>query len=323
MRWLVALLAVAAGAAPLAARAWSAADREAFAAVVAASAAEGLDPADYAGDPDQAAMKLAHDYLEGATPAAARRGWRFPRGTIDYAAWLDDVIARHAVTASFAALLPASPAYAGLREALRTCAGAACRAIALNLDRWRWLPRDFGRRFLWINVPAYRLDLIEDGRIVASHRIIIGKPATPTPAFTAVVTGITVNPWWYVPASIVAETGIAPRQKPGPRNALGQIKFEMPNRYAVYPHDTPARALFARARRALSHGCIRIERPDALASLLAGGAVGRGIASGRTRTLPLDRMLPAYIVYFTAEADAAMPGGVALHPDVYGQDAAR
>lgn len=346
---------------------WTKPDARALLGVIAASAEEGLRPADYGADAieqalaredpllddlaDPAALALAHDYYEGRTPAAQRRNWQIARGRIDYRPWLDAVLQRHSVSASYAALLPASPAYRGLRAALATCTeGARCSTIAANLERWRWLPRTLEPRYLWVNIPAFRLDLIENGAIISRHKIIVGKPGTRTPVFRALVTGVTINPWWNVPCSIVDESigklvrqhpdeaarrgfvarvdrkGVLQvRQKPGPENALGQIKLEMPNPYNVYIHDTPSRSLFDKDKRALSHGCIRTEDPADLARTILGGArsweIDTLLITGASRTLALAQPVPVYIVYLTAEPDPDKEGAIATFGDIYAADA--
>jgi murein L,D-transpeptidase YcbB/YkuD len=345
---------------------WNGADIQALLGLIAASDADGLRPADYGGGAllqaleaqapdldaraDAAALRLAHDYFEGRSPAAARADWTIARGRIDYRAWLDEVLARHSVRSSFVRLLPTSPAYRQLKTAFGQCRAAAgnCDTLAINLDRWRWLPRELGRRYLWVNVPAYRLDLVENDRVVASHKVIVGKPGTRTPAFRAEVKGVTVNPWWTVPCSIVDESigklvrerpqeaarrgfvasvgadgKLAVRQKPGPDNALGQIKLEMPNPYSVFIHDTPARTLFGKDARALSHGCIRTQEPERLARTLLGpqrdAEVENLLITGVSRTLALPKPLPVYVVYLTAEPGS--DGAIQTYRDIYGRDA--
>ena len=350
-------------------RTWSSDSVRALIGVIRASGAEGLSPADYDPDglegaldgaapdldrrADDAALSLAHDYFEGRVRASERADRHIARGLIDYQAWLSDVVARGSIRASFARLLPVSPAYRDLRASLAHCGAqnARCETIVATLDRWRWLPRDFGSSYLWVNVPAFRLDLIENGAIVASHKVIVGKPGTRTPVFKATVTGVTINPWWNVPCSIVDESigklvrtnpreaarrgyvasvdkagRLQVRQKPGPNNALGRIKLEMPNPYGVYIHDTPSRDLFDKDKRAFSHGCIRTEAPDALARTLLGkgqaGQVDLLLLTGGTRTLRLPQALPVYVVYLTAEPDPSVRGGLLTYPDIYQRDGA-
>jgi len=300
---------------------------------------------------DRIALALAHDYAVGASPASARVGWGIDSTQIDYAAWLDAALARHDVVPALQALLPRATQYAGLRAALPGCdTPAHCVTIRVNLERWRWLPRDLGTNHILVNPAAYRLDLIEHDAVVSTHRVIVGKPTSPTPVFATAVIGVTANPWWNVPQSIVAESvgamvrkqpaesarrgyvatrgangRMSVRQRPGPRNALGLVKLEMPNPHSVFIHDTPSRELFEQDRRALSHGCIRTARPDLLAKILlspeGGAAFDQLMASGVNKTLPLAAPVPVFVAYFTAEPDTAAAGGVHFFDDLYGRDA--
>jgi murein L,D-transpeptidase YcbB/YkuD len=362
---LAAILAVSGATMAVAAPRWARPDLVALAAVEAAAPAEGLSddygaralldlPEGDAADAkaDAIAVLLARDFFEGSARTRNAPSWHIARGALDYSAWLDDVLARHSVRSSFRALLPTTAPYATLKQALARCRATKddCATLSANLDRWRALPRDLGQHYLWVDVPAFRLDLIENGRTVASHRIIVGKPGTQTPSFQAQVTGVTVNPWWNVPCSIVDESvgklirtnpkeaarrgyvaskdasgKLVVRQKPGPDNALGRIKLEMPNPYGVYIHDTPSRNLFAGKVRALSHGCIRTEDPKSLALILLGpdkaAAVELLLATGVSKTLKLSTPVPVYIVYMTAEPDPEGGDGIATHDDIYRRDA--
>lgn len=346
---------------------WSAGDLAALVQEIGRSTQEGLSPERYGATalqraidqraPDleaeasRAALLLAHDYAEGAASADARKGWEIARDPIDLDLWLREALARHDVAGALQALLPRSSGYAALRAALPACdTPAHCTTLKVNLERWRWLPRALGAHYLWANPAAYRLDLIEGDRVIQSHRIIVGKPTTPTPVFATLVTGVTANPWWNVPSSIVSESvgamvrnrpaqaarlgyvatrgaggRLQVRQRPGPLNALGQVKIEMPNAYSIFLHDTPSKGLFEQERRAFSHGCMRTEHPDVLARTLLAPETARSfdqyLAQGTNHTFALDRPVPVYIVYFTAVADPAATGGVAYLDDVYGRDA--
>jgi murein L,D-transpeptidase YcbB/YkuD len=114
------------------------------------------------------------------------------------------------------------------------------------------------------------------------------------------------------------------RQRPGPGNALGRIRFDLPNPYAVFLHDTPSRNLFARADRALSHGCIRVENPvDLAASILATpdwdvAALDAEIDLGATRTIELAAPAPVYVLYITAAPGA--DGSITYADDIYDRD---
>lgn len=339
---------------------WSAGDIAALREVVAAAPVEGvtgydaeplgtLSPGDLADAvADVVALKLARDFYEGTDEIRADRSWHFDRPQFDYRAWLDAALMQHRIKLGFATLLPHSARYVALRQSLKTCGRPAdCSRIAINLDRLRAMPHDLGSRYLWVNVPAFRLDLVEDGKIVASHRIIVGKPGSQTPSFQTKVVGVTINPWWNVPCSIVDEsigrlvTGnpqeaarrgyvashdakgkLVVRQRPGPDNALGRIKLEMPNPYNVYIHDTPSKELFANQRRAFSHGCIRTQDPQSLALSILGQEHAQTIdlllETGVSRTLRLTEPMPVYVVYMTAEPGEG--GQLLTYPDLYRRD---
>lgn len=289
------------------------------------------------------ALALAAGLLHGTAPAAERAGWTIPGGddAIDLRGALAAALARDELDSFFRSLRPRHPDYEVLRQALRTEADPARRAVlARNLERWRWLPRDLGPRYLLVNIPGFAVGLWENGGQTGRWRVIVGKPKTPTPVFMATVTGVTVNPWWDIPPSIVAEsvgklTRTRPaearrrgyvwdngtwRQRPGPGNALGQMKLVMPNPHHVYLHDTPSKALFDGPDRALSHGCIRVDKPLELAAALLGRSVEAEVRRGTTTTLPLAAPMPVYITYFTADAMAT--GQPEYHPDIYGRDQA-
>lgn len=299
---------------------------------------------------DAAAKSLAHDLNEGRNGSADQASWHIPREAVDYDQWLDEALARHDLRDSFRALRPTDPAYERLVTAWLQCAQPAqCDTLATNLDRWRRLPRNLGDRFLWVNTAAFRVDLVEHGSTVASRRVIVGKPGSQTPVFKAFVTGVTANPWWNVPCEIVdkelgrmvrdkpveaSRRGYVTskgnggrtmiRQRPGPWNALGQIKLEMPNPYAVYLHDTPNRELFAQSQRTFSHGCVRMEGPVSLGKRLLepveAAALDVALTTGASKTFRLARPIPIYVVYMTAEPDDG--SGIAYHEDVYRRDVA-
>lgn len=242
---------------------------------------------------------------------------------------------------------PSHPYYLALRDAYANEADPARKAtLALNMARWRWMPRNPGRRYLLVNPAAFEVTLWENGREVGRWPVIVGTPRTPTPIFTTNVQGVIFNPWWEIPTSIVAE-GIGAmvrnnpaaaarrgyvyqngryRQRPGPGNALGLMKLDMPNPYSVFLHDTSARHRFAEDYRALSHGCIRVRDALGFASTLLGANAGWGgqaevdrlIEAGETTRIGIDRPFPVYVGYFTAEPDGA--GGVRYFDDIYNRD---
>ncbi len=221
--------------------------------------------------------------------------------------------------------------------------------IIANMERWRWLPRSLGGSYVAVNAADATLIAVRNGNVVLQSRIIAGKPKSPTPLFQASITAVTVNPFWNIPGPIARREilpkarrkpgylaseqieilngpgGMRLRQLPGPKNALGFLKIEMPNHFDAYLHDTPTRQLFARDERHLSHGCMRVEKIRELASFVLSADPGEDIdlletkiAAGQTEHIPLDRPLPVYVLYWTAIAD--QDGAVGFRPDIYGRD---
>ena len=177
------------------------------------------------------------------------------------------------------------------------------RTIELNLERWRWLPDSMPARYLMVNVPDFRLDVIENGTPVMDIRVVVGAPDNKTPIFADEMTHVIFSPYWNVPPGIARDetipravvdpgfivrnnmevvgtsgevidpstvdwsnpAGLRIRQRPGSGNALGGVKFMFPNNFDVYLHDTNATTLFDRLERDLSHGCVRVEEPHKLA----------------------------------------------------------
>jgi murein L,D-transpeptidase YcbB/YkuD len=217
--------------------------------------------------------------------------------------------------------------------------------IVAQMERWRWLPPDLGTDHIIANIPEMRVRVIRSGKVVHETRAIIGKPDSATPIFSHKMDHVIVNPSWYVPPSILKKEflpglaadpeyaakrgyvvtrtkggGISVRQPPGERNALGWIKFMFPNEHAVYLHDTPNRRLFAGERRALSHGCVRVENPFALADQVLGPEwtherLKRLIGSGERR-INLPHPLPIHLVYNTVVVGE--DGQITRFDDVYG-----
>lgn len=223
--------------------------------------------------------------------------------------------------------------------------------LRLNLARGEeLLSRSALRRYVEVNIPAFELRLVEDGVVRFRSRVIVGDDRTPTPVFNDVIRYIDLDPPWYVPPSIVKEVlernerqpgyleqaGFVWRtkedgrsqliQRPGPENALGRFKFVFPNHHAVYLHDTAQRGLFGRRDQALSHGCVRVERPAELAlALLAdqgwdAGRLEQSLATRRTRRIELVEPVPIFLDYRTVDLDP--DGRVRLLPDLYGHDRA-
>ncbi|PTQ11514.1 L,D-transpeptidase [Sphingomonas oleivorans] len=340
---------------------WSQAAAQELIETVEAAGREGLDPADYGPSElrhaleqgegpalDAAArataLALARDYALGRVTDRARVGWhikRPPDELGDLEMRLDEAVRQGQIRTWLESLLPADPRYAALRDALAATPetdGAARDRLRANLERWRWMPRALGDSYIYVNVPSYRLDLVEGGATLSSYDVVVGAKKTPTPQIVAPAQRLVVNPWWNVPKSIVKSSKLragrkyraAPdgrlRQPPGPNNALGKIKIDMDNAHAIYLHDTPFKTAFTRTDRALSHGCIRVKDIRQLATelLLHGqgdaAAFESALAGSKTRTIPLQRNLPVYLVYFTADVD--QNGQIVTYGDPYGRDAA-
>jgi L,D-transpeptidase YcbB len=289
----------------------------------------------------EVALKLARAHLFGCSDARRRAGWSIASkdDDIDLPARLAAALARNDLDGFFRSLRPGHPEYDVLRRALLAEADPGLRTTLIrNLERWRWMPLDMGQRYLLVNAPGFEVGLWENGRKVETWRVIVGKPRTPTPVFSTIVSGVTLNPWWDVPQSIVAESvgrlarnspaearrrgyvwaGGSYRQRPGPTNALGAMKLVMPNPYHVYLHDTPNKALFDKPIRAFSHGCIRVANALGLAGRLLGQPAEPLVAQGATVTLPIPDPMPVYITYFTA--DMSDVGTVEYHTDIYERD---
>lgn len=220
------------------------------------------------------------------------------------------------------------------------------RQIILNLERWRWLPADLGVRHALVNIPEFQLRVRENGDDVLAMRIVVGVRYQRTPVFSGTITSIVFNPSWTVPESIARKELLpaerrhpgylarrhievlpngALRQRPGPWNALGTVKFFLQNAYAVYLHDTPERDLFNEPLRAFSHGCIRLELPFALAGHLLRDdpqwtreRIERLVDSRRETTVVLRAPLPVHVLYWTAFVGDG--GELNFRHDVYGRD---
>ena len=257
----------------------------------------------------------------------------------------------HEMTASIgstsASSLPTS------RKPIKTTTAMVAQApvmpfeLIANMERWRWVERDLGDRYIEVNLPEFTLHVVDHGKIVHTARAVVGKPDTPTPLFSEKMQYLIVNPSWHVPYSIVkkeflpklaedpdyaAKSGyevtqngdlVTIRQPPGERNALGLVKFMFPNQHAVYLHDTPMRKLFANTDRAYSHGCVRVDDPFSLAAVVLNdpkytveslkALVGKG-----EQLIRLAQPLPVQLTYFTLVPDET--GELHHVGDIYGYD---
>lgn len=231
--------------------------------------------------------------------------------------------------------------------------------VLVNMERWRWLPRDLGApslgdAYVILNIPDYTLKVMQRGQQVWTTRVVTGKPGThATPLLTETMKYITVNPTWNVPPSIVyneylpalqqdptvlqrmglkleqnRDGSVHISQPPGEANALGRIRFNFPNKFLVYQHDTPDKNLFARDERAFSHGCMRVQNPDQYASVLLNIAMPnekytperiRSMYGKSEIDLKFPTPIPVNITYQTAFVDDG--GKLQFRKDVYGRDA--
>jgi len=312
---------------------------------IAAAADPGQRLRDF--NPPQPGYRLLRDKL--AEFAAPKTASIEPASPTLIRTRLEGTQLAHPALAKFAsARSSSSDAEPAPRVAMTGESAAAQRvAIEANMEMWRWEPRDMGRDRIEINVPDYTLTLYKND-VEADHtRVIVGKPATPTPIFSNSVKYLLVNPIWRVPESIVKkemlpkaggdlsylqrhgfnvkEIGgqVFVEQPPGEGNALGRLLFMFPNEYSVYLHDTPSRGLFAAAKRAFSHGCVRVEQPMRLAAEVMGGAPNgwspekiQGLLGPNERAVFLPEALPIHIEYFTEFVDEG--GALREREDIYG-----
>lgn len=236
--------------------------------------------------------------------------------------------------------------------------------IIANMERWRWEPDTLGAFRVEVNIPQFQLSILRDGAVVHQTRVVVGRPSNQTPIFSDEIESVVVNPYWNVPPSIAASeikpkllenpyyldgqnmellsgskvvnaaaidwstsniNAFRVRQKPGPGNALGKIKFLFPNEHDVYLHDTPAKSLFERAYRAYSHGCVRVLNPMAFAGALmetnpdVTQAKLEALFGDSERWVSLKTHIPVHLMYFTIRVEE--DGTLRSFGDVYGHNA--
>jgi murein L,D-transpeptidase YcbB/YkuD len=230
----------------------------------------------------------------------------------------------------------------------------AIDTVIANMERWRWMPHDLGSTYVMVNLTDFMLYVIQNGRQVWATKVVDGKPETPTPIMSAEMKSITVNPTWNIPDTIAAreyvplmrqdstilermglnvsynrDNTIHISQPPGPNNALGQLRFNFPNKFFVYQHDSNEKYLFAKPVRDSSHGCMRVQDPVKYAEVLLEIARPReGFTKERIRgmfgnaeievRLPIS--IPVHVTYQTAFVDKE--GKLQFREDIYGRDKA-
>lgn len=358
---------------------WSVEDATALLQYIPTVEHEGLIPADYqpdqlsaaidsakaggaAIDLDQQASRtfdwLVEDLRDGRTPMTARQEWFsvdpdsdvMPTATV-----LTKALVTHDIAGTLTALDPTHGEFAALKDALAATPAdktAQRDLIRVNIDRWRWLPRDLGMIYLIANVPEFQVRLVANHQVIRTYRTIVGRPGrTATPQLSATVQAVVFNPTWTVPQSIIqhephfaslaGSPAMAKRagyvattsasgtvtlvQQPGPRNSLGLMKIDMPNPHAIYLHDTPDRTLFNDPVRAFSHGCIRTEKAVELGMIM--GMLGSGLTpeeavaksnAHKYARVTMTKTFPVYITYTTFGRNTA--GQLTGFKDLYGRD---
>jgi len=224
--------------------------------------------------------------------------------------------------------------------------------ILANMERWRWLPRELPADRIQVNIAAAILTVFHDDTPTLAMRAVTGRPGDETPMLSSVISSVLFNPPWNVPSDIAArelwpkerahpgyfernqfvvihtpDGGIRLQQKAGDMSALGRVKFDFPNKYSVYLHDTPSHGTFGHDARMVSHGCVRLEKPVVLADAVMEGdpkwtpdAINQAIASGDTIRAPIPKPISVFLLYWTAFASA--DGQVSFRGDPYDWDRA-
>ena len=252
-------------------------------------------------------------------------------------------------------------------DALRVSVHERINQMLINIERSRWLPKDFHGDYLMVNIPDFKLLLYKNNKLNFSCKVVLGKQSTGTVIFNANMEYVVFSPYWNIPNSIIKKEIIPSilknenyleqhnmeivtndrevvktssirwkeyldkkfpyviREKPGPSNSLGLVKFIFPNSHDIYLHDTPAKQLFSQTTRTFSHGCIRVEKPYEMAQILlkndtawTNEKIKQSMNGGVELWVRLPQKMQVYIVYFTSWVDAA--GAIQFRNDVYGHD---
>lgn len=230
-------------------------------------------------------------------------------------------------------------------NAINVPAKKRAEQIMVNMERLRWIPADTSEEFILVNIPDYTLIYYENAKPVWRCGVVVGTPMTKTVIFSGDMRYVVFSPYWYVPTSIInkdVKPGMARsktylarhnmewnggniRQKPGPSNSLGLVKFLFPNSNNIYLHDTPSKSLFKETNRAFSHGCIRVSQPKELAIRVlrqlpewTPGKIDVAMHAGKEQYVTLKRTIPVYIGYFTAFM--GVDGTVNFRTDIYKRD---
>lgn len=233
---------------------------------------------------------------------------------------------------------------------LNVSANERVKQLLINLERMRWMPSQPQGKLILVNIPEFVLHVMEDGKKVFDMKIVVGKEGHNTMMFTKTLNQVVFSPYWNVPPSIVKkellpeiekdpnylakqnmevigeENGVPEiRQLPGEKNSLGKVKFLFPNSYNIYFHDTPAKSLFERNRRAYSHGCIRLSEPQKMAQYLlqndpswTAERIEEAMNAGKEQYVKLKEPVEVFITYYTAWVDDN--GKLNFRDDIYDHD---
>jgi murein L,D-transpeptidase YcbB/YkuD len=219
------------------------------------------------------------------------------------------------------------------------------KQILVNMERMRWIPVEPGGDFILVNIPQYLLIAFENGSRKFAMNIVVGTTQNETVVFTGNMKYVVFSPYWNIPPSIIKKEIIpamkrdrnylarhnmewnkgAVRQKPGPNNSLGKVKFLFPNNHNIYLHDSPAESLFNEEKRAFSHGCIRLANPKKLAIWVlrkqpdwTEKKIEKAMNAGKEKFVTLASAIPVFLGYFTAWVDEK--GNLNFRDDIYGHD---
>ena len=218
--------------------------------------------------------------------------------------------------------------------------------ILVNMERSRWVTKDAAKDYLLVNIPEYKLHVIENDSLAWDMNVVVGKNQSKTVVFNGDLKYVVFAPYWNVPSSILKNevlpgikrnknylanhnmewNGGSVRQKPGRNNSLGLVKFLFPNSHSIYLHDTPSKSLFSETNRAFSHGCIRLAEPKKLATYLLRNdsswtniKIDSAMNGGKEKYVTLKKTLPVFIVYFTAWVSSET-GKLNFRKDIYQRD---
>jgi murein L,D-transpeptidase YcbB/YkuD len=217
--------------------------------------------------------------------------------------------------------------------------------ILLNMDRMRWMPQKPSGNLIIVNIPEFMLHVYDGKQQLFEMPVVVGKEGNNTMMFNGDLSQVIFSPYWNIPASI-AKKEILPalarnphylenknmemegnqiRQKPGPGNALGKVKFVFPNSFSMYFHDTPSKSLFNENKRAFSHGCIRLSQPQKMAEWLLRDnpewtteKIVEAMNAGKEKAVTLKNRVPVFIIYYTSWVDEK--GLLNFRGDVYAHD---